>query len=103
MYIVWTGGEGCLRTIRGFVWDAGNRAHIARHGVTPDEAEEAVTLWPLFRRTRDERYVALGRTAAGRLLVVVFVFANAAAGFVRVVTARAMTAEEARYYRRKGK
>jgi hypothetical protein len=28
--------------IRGFIWDDENLAHIARHGVWPDEVEEAL-------------------------------------------------------------
>ena len=30
-----------------FEWDAENRKHIARHGITPEEAEEAVLIEPL--------------------------------------------------------
>jgi hypothetical protein len=30
-----------------FEWNADNRRHIARHGITPEEAEEAVEIEPL--------------------------------------------------------
>jgi len=47
--------------IRGFVWDDENVAHIARHGVTPDEAEEVLVGDALVLRGPDNRYLAYGR------------------------------------------
>ena len=38
-----------------FDWDADNLQHIARHGINPKEAEEAVLIEPLeaiFNRTK---------------------------------------------------
>ena len=56
-----------------FNWDDANVGHLARHGVSPFEAEEAV-LDPhailLEIRTRDEERVkAVGATSSGRILV----------------------------------
>lgn len=58
-------------------WDETNIRHIARHNVTPQEAEEAIGD---ERRTRagaydvagERRYAITGRTLRGRLLTVVF-------------------------------
>jgi uncharacterized DUF497 family protein len=58
-----------------FEWDAENKAHIARHGVTPREVEE------VFKRKvviaadpfpDEQRIDVYGRTATGRYLVVVY-------------------------------
>ena len=50
-------------------------------------------------RTRQQRYIALGETLAGRLAFVVF--QRLSGGFVRVITARDMEANERRLFRRK--
>jgi uncharacterized DUF497 family protein len=52
-----------------------------------------------IRRTRQERYIALGETLDGRLAFVVF--QRLSGGFVRVITARDMEANERRLFRRK--
>jgi uncharacterized protein len=52
-----------------------NIAHIARHGVTPAEAEQALRIFPIdLLRQYDEgedRFLQLGVTAAMRVLVVI--------------------------------
>jgi hypothetical protein len=90
--------------IAGFVWDdpddpAGNVAHIARHGVLPDEVEEALTSSPVVLRGRHGRYLGYGRTADGRFLF--DVFAPKGRGGVRPLTARPMTTAERRLYQAK--
>lgn len=35
-----------------FVWDAENTKHLARHNITPEEAEEALQLEPLIQESR---------------------------------------------------
>jgi len=90
--------------IQGFEWDGeddpqGNVAHIARHGVVPEEVEEALVDNPLVLRTGDGRYLGYGETGDGRPLFVVFV--SQGDGRVRPLTARAMTEAERRLYRRK--
>jgi len=71
-----------------FDWDAANIAHIARHKVTPDEAEQVVSGASLpieaENRSGEDRNTELGETAAGRLLVVVWTWRR---GRIRVVTA----------------
>ncbi|MEW5763050.1 MAG: BrnT family toxin [Bacillota bacterium] len=87
-----------MERITRFEWDARNVGHIAKHGVRPEEAEEAFFGGPLFRRARKGLKAVFGCTDAGRYLFVVFVVKPG--GVVRVVTARDMTAAERRYYRR---
>jgi uncharacterized protein len=86
-----------------FDWDENNIEHIARHGVEPWEAEEALldpgrigTL--AYRVGREPRRAALGATEGGRVLFVVF---TRRSGRVRVVTARDAEAKEKRRYRRR--
>lgn len=73
--------------------------HIARHGVEVQEVEEVFTEHVTYQVAgRGGSTVAYGRTAAGRLLMVVV--AHDEAGLF-VVTARAMTDPERRMYLRK--
>jgi uncharacterized DUF497 family protein len=71
-----------------FDWDSGNIEHVARHGVNPSEAEEAVSNHPVILATvlssGEARTVCAGRTAAGRVLKVVYTLRS---GRIRVVTA----------------
>ncbi len=89
-----------------FVWDddadaSGNVVHVWEHGVTPSEAEEAVLdprATPAQERSvrGERRYTIIGATAAGRILVVVFVLKEDA---LRVVTAYPAKERERRRYR----
>lgn len=81
--------------IRELVWDEGNEAHIARHGVEPDEAED-VCFSPrsLSVRMRRGRYRVIGQTAAGRYLTVIL--DSEEAGTFYVVTSRDATDPERR-------
>jgi hypothetical protein len=67
----------------------------AKHGVTFDEVEEACVF---DRRGREGLYKVFSQTDAGRSLLVVL--ANLGGGNWRVVTAREMTTNERRLYRR---
>ena len=53
-----------------FAWDEDNREHIARHAVTPEEAEEVIQNEPLDieRQLQNgaRRMLHLGETARGR-------------------------------------
>ena len=72
-----------------FDWDDANIGHLAQHGVAPKEAEQAI-LDPhgMFLEIQfhddEERTKALGMTATGRFLTVVFSFRGAA---IRPITA----------------
>lgn len=80
-----------------FDWDDSNAEHIQRHGVEPTEAEEVLRHQPQVRGGRQGTYLAWGRTAVGRYLLVVFV--RRRKGLLRVVTARDMSAREKQRYR----
>ena len=90
----------------GFDWDADNVGHIARHGIWPWEAEEAVAdrgRVPFSARGKD-RAGAIGTTEDGRTLVVIVERVERATERVRrVVTARDATEGEKRIYRRRNR
>jgi len=69
-------------------WDGANVAHIARHAVTPAEAEEVISgaSLPLetVERAGEERHAELGATTRGRLLIVAWTWRRRK---IRVVTA----------------
>ncbi len=71
-----------------FEWDDANILHIARHNVTPDEVESALSGYTLETDFRvaggEERFTEIGITAAGRFLGVTSTLRG---DRVRVVTA----------------
>ena len=75
-----------------FDWDRENTSHIGSHKVTPQEAEEVLANDPLIvqfqQYGREERFLVLGQTKAGRLLAVVY---TERGNKIRVVTAYTMT------------
>ncbi len=86
--------------IDSFEWDEDNINHIARHRVTPDEAEEIfIGPYALFK-TRGGRYLALGRTIMGRYLICVFEKFSGPTR-ARVITARDMEDREKRLYKQR--
>ena len=82
-----------------FDWDAENRKHIRRHGITPKEAEEAVLIEPLEARVQqhkdEERVLCFGRTKSERLLTILYTERR---DKTRIVTAYEMTKEQQRLY-----
>jgi len=82
-----------------FDWNAANVEHIARHGITPQEAEEAVRIEPLDadvqRHNGEARVLCFGRTKSGRLLTVLY---TERLGRIRVVTAYEMTKRQQQLY-----
>jgi len=75
----------------GFEWDEGNEGHIAAHGITPAEVEEALTNedWLLMlgittHPSGENRYICYGKTDDGKPLRVVFTMRR---GKTRPVTA----------------
>ena len=58
-----------------FSWDDVNRDHIAKHGVSPEEAEGVVRRAesPYPQTIEDEKLVVWGATESGRQLQVIFV------------------------------
>ena len=82
-----------------FDWDAANLGHIARHGIAPKEAEEAVLIEPLETDVQshlsEQRVLCFGRAKSGRLLTVLYTERR---GKIRVVTAYEMTKLQQRMY-----
>lgn len=60
-----------MMLVRRLVWDAWNVAHIARHGVTPGEAEEVCQGPHIIRQAYKGRVMLIGPTSTGRILVVI--------------------------------
>ena len=71
-----------------FDWDGANRNHIAKHGISPEEAEQVIFNEPfdlmLKQQKGEERTVQVGETDTGRILVVVTTWRQ---DRIRVVTA----------------
>jgi uncharacterized DUF497 family protein len=82
-----------------FLWDSASIPHIARHNITPEEAEQVVENDPLDieRQLRDgeERMLHLGETFAGRVL---FVVVTVRAEMNRVVTAFPADRQARKFY-----
>ena len=71
-----------------FDWDDANTGHVAGHNVLPEEAEQVILTDPVDLGVEivegEERYLNLGATAQGRILLVVTTWRE---DRVRVVTA----------------
>jgi uncharacterized DUF497 family protein len=84
-----------------FDWDPGNLEHIRKHGITRIEVEEALHQGEeLVHVTTDVRnaeirFLVLGLTKGRRLLSIVLI---ARGNNVRVVTARAASRKERKWY-----
>jgi len=89
-------------TIREFVWPRRQIEHIARHGVEPREVQQVCFGRPFIQRAHSEGqnpvYYVLGETDAGRHLLCVVIRLPDGKGYP--VTARPMTTQEKRRYRR---
>jgi len=83
-------------------WSEESEDHIARHGVTPEEVQEALYTRPRWRAAgRGGTTLVYAMTNAGRYLLVVI--ASALDGGLYVVTARDLNSSERRTFRRKGR
>jgi uncharacterized DUF497 family protein len=87
--------------IEEFVWPKDRIDHIARHGVTPEEVEQACFGQAQVQRAKSEGqnpvYYVLGQTNTGRYLFCVVIQFPDGKGYP--VTARPMTDKEKRRYR----
>jgi uncharacterized protein len=85
-----------------FEWDEANIGHIAAHGVSPTEAEDAI-LDPrriggqAHSTATERRRAVIGATADGRILYVVFTVIGDA---YRIITAYDANDRQKRRYRR---
>lgn len=86
--------------IHAFDWDEKNEDHIAGHGVTVFEVEEAILFCkPFYQKSREGKYAAYVITEEGRHLFIVFAIKDS--GRIRVITARDMSEKERRYYKKR--
>ena len=72
-----------------FNWDVANRYQLGRHHVIPEEAQQAIRdphaiVLVIESESGEDRAKALGRTASGRVLAVVFAVRG---GAIRPITA----------------
>ena len=88
------------RQITGFIWrEWVVDKLIVKHGVDPEEVEEAFFNPPhRVRRAESGKYLLYGRSLDGRYLFIVFAWKGDA---VRIISARDMTASERRYFGKK--
>jgi uncharacterized DUF497 family protein len=85
-----------------FQWDRGNeRKNLDKHGVSMSEIEEAFfdprkkLLADKFHSGAEDRFLLLGQTRAGRLLLVVFTIRGHR---IRAISARDLSRKERRLY-----
>lgn len=89
-----------MMRINSFDWDERNEDHIAEHGVTIFEVEEAIMFGkPFYQRGREGKYIAYAVTEEGRYLFMVFVVKGG--GQIRVISSRDMSEKEKHYYRKR--
>ena len=94
--------KNILANCKGFQWDEGNRdKNWYLHQVSNSECEELFFNLPLIivRDTKhsqtEQRYYALGQTAANRWLFIAFTLRD---DLIRVISARDMNQKESRKY-----
>lgn len=84
---------------RSFDWDDANRKHLARHKITPEEAEEVFSRFYAERTQEpvkgEPRYQALGTTAKGRPLTIAYTERDKN---IRPITGWDMKREELEFY-----
>jgi len=92
-----------LASATGFNWDEANiRKNWEKHKVTPFECEQFFFNRPLVvhasegRSGKEERFYALGRTNAGRMLFVVFTMRG---DQIRVISGRPMSRGERKVHK----
>jgi uncharacterized DUF497 family protein len=90
--------------VAGFDWDKGNRAKCQKHGVSCEEIEWLLSHRPLIapdprHSAQEDRLIAVGRTAAGRLLFVAFTIrTKGEQALIRPISARYMHKKEIKAY-----
>jgi uncharacterized DUF497 family protein len=87
-----------------FRWNDWNVEHIARHGVSPEEAEGAVrgARSPFPRKIEEDKWLVWGKGKGGRYLQVVFVVDDPQES-IYIIHARPLNEREKRQFRRKQK
>ena len=85
-----------------FDWDDANIDHIARHGLEPEDVEEALLdpdsfPVPTYNYGGEKRRGLVGATNGGRVLFVVY---TERGGKIRPITAREASKSQKRRYKR---
>jgi uncharacterized DUF497 family protein len=84
-----------------FEWDAFNTPKVLRHGITPDEAMDAMTNGPLLQYPQEapgeQRELYYGETKAGRMLAIAVTWRG---DRIRVITAYDLDASQVKDYLR---
>ena len=93
-----------MRTVKDvleFEWDKGNSEKPKKHGLTPEEAEEAffddnkIVFGDWKHSTTEQRIALLGKTKRGRLLNITYTVRK---NKVRIITARSINRKEVPLY-----
>jgi uncharacterized protein len=94
--------HGRLSRVTGFEWDLGNiEKNWVSHQVSSAECEQLFFNQPLviaddpWHSQDEERFFALGRSAAGRFLFIAFTILK---DLIRVISARGMSRKERKVY-----
>ncbi|MBI2303641.1 MAG: BrnT family toxin [Chloroflexi bacterium] len=87
-----------MLVIHRLIWDPCNVAHIARHGVTPEEVEEVCHGEPVVQVGKKGRSLVFGPTLSGRILTVVLDAESSPGGVYYPVTARPSSRRERAIY-----
>ena len=91
-------------SVSGFDWNAGNRAKCQKHGVSVAEVEglfnrQLLIIPDASHSQNEERLRAIGRTAKGRSVFLVFTIREIGGKrFIRPVSARYMHRKEIEHY-----
>ena len=97
-----------LDVFHGFNWEAGNISKCQKHGVSVEEVEALFSsgrlqIEPDLRNSKaEERFNAIGKTAMGRSIFLVFTIRNHESEIlIRPISARYMHRKEIDYYAQK--
>jgi len=97
-----------MDSIGGFDWDAGNRDKCRKHGVSLADIEAffrgRIAVHPARIGNKEERFIAIGSTARGRQVLVVFTLrVRSGKTLIRPISARYMHRREVAHYEKVAK
>jgi len=97
-----------MDSIGGFDWDAGNRDKCRKHGLALAEIEAffrgRIAVHPTSLGHKEERFIAVGSTAKGRNILVVFTLRTRnGKTLIRPISARYMHRREVDHYEKTAK
>ncbi len=86
-----------------FVWNSKSVAHLAKHGIRPNQAEHIVenAKPPYPQMIGDDMRLVVGRLAHGRYVQVIYVPSRSVPDAVYVIHGRPLTEREKRRFRRR--